>query len=258
MIYSELYKRSLYLNTNYDYLFGNHIIEYDIQSAGLNIIKYYKLLPSDKITLLENMNKEARNKQIGLFQREDASFKQALSDGFVNIRKEFFDLLSVRDDDIISIKKDAIFLKDRISQEPIQIGNVVFVPKHTYSSYLYLNRKEFYINTRTNQVDVKGIQNVELHQPYFLDFIRRFASVNENSSSVDTITDFLLNFILRYRNMKLDVGYYRRLSIDNNYVVYDTTNDVWIEIDDVVLESAQIDISYNYIHYLLPMVSMYI
>ena len=120
---SELYKRSLYLNKNIDYLFGVDICEYDIESAGLNIIKYYGLLPQDRITYLEGMSKEARNKQIGIYQRDDSVFKEALSEGFVNIRKEFFELNEIEDDDILSIKKDAIFTLDRRMRHT-KIGNV--------------------------------------------------------------------------------------------------------------------------------------
>ena len=45
----ELYKRSIYLNRDIDYLFNSEIIEYDIQEAGFNIIKYFKLLSESEI-----------------------------------------------------------------------------------------------------------------------------------------------------------------------------------------------------------------
>ena len=120
---SELYKRSLYLNKNIDYLFGVDICEYDIESAGLNIIKYYGLLPQDRITYLEGMSKEARNKQIGIYQRDDSVFKEALSEGFVNIRKEFFELNEIEDDDILSVKKECDTLRSEMlhSSESILI-----------------------------------------------------------------------------------------------------------------------------------------
>ena len=45
---SELYKRTMYLNKNIEFIFGKEIIEYDIKSAGFNIIKKFKFLPEDK------------------------------------------------------------------------------------------------------------------------------------------------------------------------------------------------------------------
>ena len=43
MLKSKLYERTLYLNKEIDYLFNCEIREYDLKSAGLNLIKYFKL-----------------------------------------------------------------------------------------------------------------------------------------------------------------------------------------------------------------------
>lgn len=254
---SELYKRSLYLNKNIDYLFGVDICEYDIESAGLNIIKYYGLLPQDRITYLEGMSKEARNKQIGIYQRDDSVFKEALSEGFVNIRKEFFDLNEIEDDDILSIKKDAIFTLDRRMRHT-KIGNVTFKRKHSYTSYLYLDKKEIYVNTLMNTVEIKGLTDCSEHEGYMFDFFKRFCAINENSPNQDIAIDFILEFIQKYRNKELPNGYYRRLSKDNNFVVYDELNDEWIEVNDIEVNEYDVDISYNYINYLIPLASIYL
>ena len=106
---SELYKRSLYRNKDYDFIFGSDIVEYDIRSAGLSLIKYYDLLPQKTIDFLEGMEKDARNKQIGMIQRDDPVFKERLKESFVNIRKVFFETNDIQDNEILAIKKDAIF-----------------------------------------------------------------------------------------------------------------------------------------------------
>lgn len=254
---SNLYERSLYLNPAIDYLFGRTIIEFDMKSAGLNLIKYYELLPDDTIMELERMEKSARNKKIGIIQRDDSVFKERLSKAFIDMRRIFFEYLMLEDDDILSIKKDAIFLIDPTIKDTIRFGNIAFVAKNQYTSYLYINRKEFYIDTINKRVDLKGISDVSLHDEYLLSFFVKFASMNENSNRRDMIARYLVDFIRRYRAKELPIGYYRRLSQDNNYVVYQDSIGDYIEIDETT-DIDNIDISYNYINYLVPLVSIYL
>ena len=90
MLKSNLYERTLYLNKEIDYLFNCEIREYDLKSAGLNLIKYFKLLPQDKIDYLDKMDKEARNKEIGMLQKQK-EFDKQLKDAFTEARRMFFD-----------------------------------------------------------------------------------------------------------------------------------------------------------------------
>lgn len=254
---SKLYERSLYLNPAIDYLFGRTIIEFDMKSAGLNLIKYYELLPDDTIMELERMEKSARNKKIGIIQRDDSVFKERLSKAFIDVRRMFFEYLMLEDDDVLSIKKDAIFLIDPTIKDTIRFGNIAFIAKNQYTSYLYINRKEFYIDTINKRVDLKGISDVSSHDDYLLSFFVKFASMNENSNRRDMIARYLVDFIRRYRSKELPIGYYRRLSQDNNYVVYQDSIGEYIEIDETT-DIDNIDISYNYINYLVPLVSIYL
>ena len=90
------------------------------------------------------------------------------------------------------------------------------------------------------------------------DFFKRFCAINENSPNQDIAIDFILEFIQKYRNKELPNGYYRRLSKDNNFVVYDELNDEWIEVNDIEVNEYDVDISYNYINYLIPLASIYL
>ena len=54
---SQLYKRTTWLNKNIDFSFGSSITEYDMKSAGLSLIKEFKMLPDDEIQKLEALNK---------------------------------------------------------------------------------------------------------------------------------------------------------------------------------------------------------
>lgn len=254
---SKLYERSLYLNPNIDFLFGRNIIEFDMKSAGLSLIKYYNLLDEHTIASLEQMEKTARNKQIGIIQRDNPEFKNSLSNAFIDMRRIFIETLNLNDIDILSIKKDAIFIIDPPTKKEVCFKNVIFVPKNKYTSYINLNKKEFYINSLMKQIDVKGLSSVELHRKYLLDFILKFATMNEKSSNVDIIIRTLVRFVKDYRNRKLPVEFYREMNNSGMYRVYQDYLDDFVEIsntDDI----DNLDISYNYINYIAPLASIYL
>ena len=254
---SELYKRSLYRNKDYDFIFGSDIVEYDIRSAGLSLIKYYDLLPQKTIDFLEGMEKDARNKQIGMIQRDDPVFKERLKESFVNIRKVFFETNDIQDNEILAIKKDSIFTLDRhMSQRTC--GPVEFVRKNTYTSYLYLNNYEIYINSMLRKIDIKGLSDYEEHRAYMLDFLISFCAVNEGAPSKKLPISRLLTFIDKYRHKDLPAGYYRRLSQENNFIIFDEINEEWVEVNDIDTSKYDVDISYNYINYLVPLAGIYI
>ena len=54
-MYSQLYVRSGYLNRDIDYLLNTDIREYDLKSAGLSLIKQFKLLPQNDIAYLDKI-----------------------------------------------------------------------------------------------------------------------------------------------------------------------------------------------------------
>ena len=106
---SELYKRHNYTDKYNELLIGNEIYEYDIKSAGFNLIKRNKLIDDYKIKRLESLPKKVRQIQIGLMTRADKKLKDDLNNAFIDIRREFFEANRLEDDHILSIKKDAIF-----------------------------------------------------------------------------------------------------------------------------------------------------
>ena len=142
---SELYKRDTYLNKDIPYLFGKNIYEYDIHHAGISITREFSLLPEESIDKIEQ---KAKNKKeiatlLGLIQREDKEFKEKLAKGFVKARQLFFESNGIEDNEILSIKKDAIFTLKPCKK--VTFGFIEFNMKHLYSSYLILVNMNFII-----------------------------------------------------------------------------------------------------------------
>ena len=176
---STLWEKSNYLNKDIPYIISKEITEYDIRSAGFNIIKRYGLVDSKRLQLLHNTSREHRHVLIGLWCKDDKELSAALGEGFKDIRKSFFIANEIVDSDILSIKKDAIITTKHC--DVCEFDNIEFVPKNRYTSYFYLNKIEFYVGRY--ELDVKGIndEKLKLHRQYMLDFLFRVFKMLSNN-----------------------------------------------------------------------------
>ena len=248
-----LYEKDTYLNRDFPYLINYTIYEYDISSAGYNLTKYYNLLDKERLSILDNLvgDKEKLVKRIGIFQRDDKIFRENIKKAFKDIRKLFFDSNDLKDEDILSIKKDAIFtLRPCINTE---FNNVIFKNKNSYSSYYYFKpRIEMYSNN--NRIDVKGISDILLkkHQDYFLDFLLELFNKMENNSS--NALKFLIKFINYYKKKELNVEYYRELNFDSQFTA--NVKGIGSKKFDEAVAKEYLDISYNYNTYLVPLLNI--
>lgn len=241
------------MDKNTEFLFGEQITEYDIQSAGFNIIKKFKFLPDETVNWLEGLEKHSRHVQIGLLERDDEVLKKNLKRGFIACRKKLFLENDLQDEDILSIKKDAIFVRGIKLQNTI-FDNIKFMEKNTYNSYLYLNKLEFYMNDDT--CDCKGIKDniVVLHKKYMLDIFHEFASLMRNSTQKKQL-DFIKKVATAYRRRELANGYYRELNKRSLFRPYTDIDILTSKMGYNFYEGdlKEINISYNYMNYFIPL-----
>ena len=133
-IKSNLYKKDLYTREDIDYLINKHITEYDIKSANISIARYYNLLPKETIDHLSTLNKQDRVIQVGKIQRDDKIFNEELNNGFEYMRRNLFLFNDIEDDDVLSVKKDAVFIIDKILLYT-KFDELEFAQKNSYTSY---------------------------------------------------------------------------------------------------------------------------
>jgi len=247
-----LYKKDLYLDKTIPYLISKEIIEYDISSAGYSISKEFKLLSQSRLRYLETLDKTARQIAIGLYQKNDSSYKDALKEKFIEVRKMFFEANKLDDDDVLSIKKDAIVCLRRCDR--CVFGDIRFVDKNVYTSFFNFNNLEFYLGRDT--LDVKGIsdEKLKLHKDYMLDFLFRILKMFEISSRRQLITN-IKEFSDYYKSKQLMIGYYRELNKDSLYKLEKTLQGALVGL--LNSESIDgIDISYNYMNYIVPLLNI--
>lgn len=200
--------KSTWLNPNIEYLFNDDIIEYDIHDAGFSLIQQYQLLPPEKIKELERIPRGIqRHIQVGVLQRDDKEFSKRLTDKFTEVRALFMMMNQLKDDSIISVKKDAIYTIGKVKRTTF--GKVKFMEKNHYSSYIRfpdITNLELYYGE--NGIDVKGMGDaaVNRHRLYMLEFLRKtIKSIEQQDSSVKRK---FIRFFNQYKFDELDEEFY--------------------------------------------------
>lgn len=237
-----LYKHDNYLNPNISYIFNKPIIEYDMKDAGFSIAKKYKLLTEKEIKKLTSVGKRERTYLLGNIQRDRKEVKIGIQEGFKYSRQKFFEMNEIDDNDIISIKRDAIFLIGYIKYERLD-EYIHFRQKNAYTSYMCFKspRLELYYNKY--KIDIKGIDDdvSKKHHEYMIDFINK-VFVKMESSDRESVLNFLRIFIDKYRLLKLDTEYYREF---NSQSMFRYLNG---ELSDIeyLEDKSMLDISCNF------------
>jgi hypothetical protein len=243
----SLAEKTNYLNKDIIYLKNTQITEYDIRSAGFTVIKAKGLLPEEEILELEKVDKLQRNILIGKRILKFPKISEVIITTLEDIRKDFVVLNQLYEDDILSIKKDAMFIIKK-NPQTLNIGIFEFRQKVKYTSYCYINQKEFYFSSSTDTLDVKGISDEirELQKDYLLKDIKKIISMSEKLSS-DQLFVFLKQYRSKYLNRQLNKEVYRDMTNGkfslNDYFLDSVSDDELIDVD----------ISQNYINYLVPL-----
>lgn len=252
----NLAKNDRYLNDSIKILINKPIIEYDMKDAGLSIIRKYKLLPDDEIKSLVELNefslpdnpkcgKKKANIKIGKMQIKNQVLKEGLKLGFMSARDSFITANDITENEVLSIKKDALFIMRHVDIEELD-KYIIFRPKNEYTSYLLIeddkgrNRIELYY--KDNYIDIKGLgdEGEEHHKDYMLSFILKFFNKSQ-SSTKEEILKFIRIFIDKYKRLELEDEYYIEFKNGGKYQYKDGST-ASINIKD----KSELDISYNF------------
>jgi len=243
----EIAEKTNYLNKDIVYLKNTNITEYDIASAGFTVIKFKKLLPEAEIAELEKVSKYERNVRIGKRIIQYPNISIEIIQTLEKARKAFVLVNEILPEEILTIKKDAIFLIKKVPTI-FQIKEFLFREKGNYTSYCYINKKEFYYSSTTETLDIKGFsQKVnEEQKEYLIKDIKNFLRLSEKITS-DQMFSILKSYRAKYLNRELNKESYRDLD-SGMFRIGD------FSIDSISQENlADIDISQNYINYLVPL-----
>jgi hypothetical protein len=242
-------ERSNYLNKEIVYLKNTSVSEYDIKSAGFTVIKSKKLLPPEEIQELEKLEKYERNVRIGKRILQFPKISEEINNTLADVRRQFVILNNIEEDAVLSVKKDAMFII-KVVPTVLKIGDFEFRQKRTYTSYCYLNQKEFYYAAYGDELEIKGLSEdpKKLQQDFLLRDIKKIMSMAEKLTS-DQLFVFLKQYRSKYLSRSLSPETYRDL--DSGLFEMEG-----YQLDHASQEMlADVDISQNYIKYMIPLFS---
>lgn len=248
----ELYEKHNFLRKDIDYLVNKPIREYDMSSGGYSILKKANVFSDKEIKRINQMSKFERNYFLGNYVR-DHGLSELQMNGFIDARKEFFIRNNIKDDEVLSIKKDAIFLINKTVTN-LSFSGYKFRLDNVYSSYYYLSEIEFYYSRKKQFLDVKGINDEVLksHYDYFLKDLYLIMKLNEKNNK-DYLFSYLKNYREKYLERKLPIEHYRELNEDNSFL----TNQK-ILANEILFDNYEnvndIRIEYNYFKFVIPLI----
>lgn len=258
----------LWINDSQPFLVNAAITEYDIRQGNVSVMKTFQLAPDDTIKELMSLPKDERNVRVGLLMREDKSFSKALEKGFDDVVKQFIENNGLDlEEDVLAIRRDAVFVINRDIPQPNVGEYVTFRPKGVYHSYLQLNTKLEFFFAGDELPEVKGfvqakndINNaLEKLKPGMFSFLKEFIDVCRMSNmNRRTIYKWLKDFCKYYKEKALDLEYYREFTREALFRIKGLGDDDTMTelVTDDLLDN--LDISYNYLHIIIPLLQIII
>lgn len=229
-------------------LYNVYIYEYDISKANINILHSKGIIDKQTYDYLYNAERMKRQIYIGNLQK-DPKIAQALKEGFIEYRHKLFMSNNIQDYEVLSIKKDAIYVISRRLQNT-NFGLVNFIEKNWYSGFYKIKNLELYYRynriTNDEALDVKGINDntLVLHNNHFMSFLKDlFCTLQCNG--VSTALALLKDFYMSYITRSLSIEYYREFNNTSEYRILGTQYSRYTIILNNPINLNILDISYN-------------
>jgi hypothetical protein len=244
-----IYNKHNYLNKNLKYIKNAIIREYDMKNAGLSILKHLEIISIKEYNkLMNNYEKHERDMLVGKFLGKNSDVSQALMEGFIDARKEFFEVNDIQDDEVLSIKKDAIFLINKIPKIEQVNDDYLFRKKNEYTTYINLRGKEFYYDILSDNYDIKGFQEeiYNKQKNYLFEFVKECLKLHSENKK-DELFVKLLEFKNDFVKRNLPIEYYR--DITENCFLFNH-NGIYLSLEetkDINSEYLFIDNNLNFI-----------
>lgn len=257
---SSLWERVNY-KTSVKHLENHYIYEYDLSKANISALLFNKKIDKDKYEHYLNMDKSQREKEIGLWIRNDNSIYKSIQDGIKYAKRQLVYKNNIEDFEILSVKNDAIFTIRKLSDTIFD--PFVFNLKNVYSIYMQLQDLEIYyidnpMNGLTNTtIDIKGINDdkIPLHMNGMLDVVCDTCFMIQRGNAYQVI-QYLMDIYERYINRSLPVNYYRSFDFNSAFSIQtQTLNFITETVDDSMVGYLNIDRNLSILRDLLSIVS---
>lgn len=256
--YSELWKKTTYLTKRE--LIVDRIYEYDIKSANISALIMEGFDPDvlRKLTLVDKLERE---RAVGKMIAQDKQIGESIKKQIRRARESLFRSNLIQDDDVLSIKNDAVFVIGR-SLANTKFGEMNFKQKNQYAAFVQFEGLELYYNRRHKTVDIKGVADTVLSEPdhkkgilTFLEKVLEYLVMDRR----DALRKYLIEFTHLYKARELPVQFYREL---NSFNIYRTKYELSGYSFNLLVcdqeDAKTLNVQYNYNRYVLPLIRMFI
>ena len=230
MAYSDLWSQIKYL-APYSYILDTNIVEYDIEKANINVLRYNNAIDDETYRRLYNMPKLDREVTVGRMIRRNKDLSIILKNGIQDARHKLFSTLQLNSESILAIDNDAVFIifNGPSSFSDIQINELVkFRVKGHFRSFYYLNKKQFFYTydpiTNREGLNIKGVGDYGIEKGQ--GFIRLLCDIfySNLSGGVRRAYDVSTAIYNDYIAKKYPMEYYRRLDSNAKFDIYNISN----------------------------------
>lgn len=235
-----------YTNKEIKYIKNGVITEYDMKNGGPSILKHKKLITDEEYDYLMSLDKLTCNIEVGNWLKDNKEVSIELMNGFREAREELFEKNDIQDDEVLSIKKDAVFLINKTLEKEQLNPDYLFRKKNQYTTYINLNNKEFYYNIFNDKFDIKGFSDkvLEKQNDHLFKFIKDIIKKDSDNLKDEVFLD-LLEFKNSFIKKELPKEYYYDVVIGGYLFTYQKNYLQLDEINDELLTNNYLSIDNN-------------
>ncbi len=231
-----------------------------MREAGLTVIRADGLLPPGEIDFLERLPKSERSIAVGKLSgersrgREGPSLSELITRG-IQLRVEaMLEANGIGTSDILSVKRDAVFVMGRPPSRLSFEDGTVFRIKNTYTSYARLGRVELYCVPRWKRWDVKGIgeERRSLHSEFTVQLAMDFLGMwqaGETKEAAATLQQFRGDYV----GLRLPVGFYREFNAGSAFCIRAGGSRFLVDYAGEDFPRSDLDIVFNLRSVILPL-----
>lgn len=243
------------------------IVEYDIKHGNTSIMEAFQMVDQELIDHLNSLTKKKRVEAVGVMQGKNPDFAKALEDNFDIAVNEFLEANGLdRETDVVEIARDAVFVLNKPVKQTVFRSSIHFVKKNVYHAMLRLDTGLLFYFDREKGIRIlnfmkdspKKDETIRKLTPGMLSFLNELIEVCEASNMGRVkIYQYLKNFIKLYRGKELDMEYYREFKPDPKFkVIFGDSPMVIDGADEYYYDD--LDISYNYLNIIIPVLKVVI
>lgn len=133
----------------------NSICEFDIKNAGITILYEKGILTKKEYLYYINLDKDTRVIKTGLLLKDNPKYYDIQMAGFREYMDKFILANKIKKYSVYEIAKDALWI---IGRQPklLKFDNIEFVKKREFTSFFKFRKVIFYVNSRTDIIDIRG------------------------------------------------------------------------------------------------------